>query len=315
MLLREIKNIFHKELDSLFPIEEVDAFFYRCVEHYLKLERFVLAVRPELNLTKEEEQPLFEALTQLKQERPLQYILGEAHFMDLELKVNESVLIPRPETEELVQWILDDIGSHANKNINTDAERSRSVISTSLNDPLPFTQNLKPFTILDIGTGSGCIAIALAKHLPEAKVYALDVSEKALEVARENAQRNQVDITFLHQDILELDPEFALELDFDIIVSNPPYVRELEKEKIKKNVKEYEPDTALFVPDKDPLLFYRSIAQFSKANLKKKGSLYLEINQYLGEETKALLKAHNFSEIELRKDLFGNDRMLKGKIS
>lgn len=302
MLLREIKNIFHKELDALFPIEEVDAFFYRCVEHYLKLERFVLAMRPELTLTKEEEQPLFEALSQLKQERPLQYILGEAHFMDLELKVNESVLIPRPETEELVQWILDDL----------DAERSQRVISTPLNDPIPMTQNPSPFTILDIGTGSGCIAIALAKHIPQAKVFALDVSEDALEVARENAKNNQVDITFLHQDILEL--ELALELDFDLIVSNPPYVRELEKVDIKKNVKEYEPKAALFVPDEDPLLFYRVIAEFSKGNLKKNGSLYLEINQYLGAETKALLKAHNFSEIELRKDLFGNDRMLKATV-
>ncbi|WP_067035829.1 peptide chain release factor N(5)-glutamine methyltransferase [Allomuricauda sp. CP2A] len=309
MLLREIKNIFHKELDEIYPIEEVDAFFYRCVEHYLKLERFVLAVQPQLTLGKEEEQPLFEALSQLKQERPLQYILGMAHFMDMELKVNESVLIPRPETEELVQWILEDF----EKQSNQDAERSRSVISTPPND--------RSLQILDIGTGSGCIAIALAKHIPTAKVFALDVSEDALEVARENAQKNQVDITFLHQDILAPNPELgldldlALALDFDIIVSNPPYVRELEKGKIKNNVKEHEPGTALFVPDEDPLLFYKAIAQFSKANLKKGGSLYLEINQYLGEETKALLKAHNFSEIELRKDLFGNDRMLKARNS
>ncbi|MBO0322502.1 peptide chain release factor N(5)-glutamine methyltransferase [Muricauda sp. CAU 1633] len=302
MLLREIKNIFHKELDGLFPAEEVDTFFYRCVEHYLKLERFVLAVQPELTLTKEEEHPLFEAFSQLKQERPLQYILGEAHFMDLELKVNESVLIPRPETEELVQWILDDL----------DAERSRSVISTSLND--------RSLQILDIGTGSGCIAIALAKHLPGAKVFALDVSKEALEVALENAQKNKAEITFIHQDILE--PELALKtelglelaLDFDLIVSNPPYVRELEKSEIKKNVMEYEPHTALFVPDDDSLLFYRAISQFAKTNLKKNGSLYLEINQYLGAETKALLKAHNFSEIELRRDLFGNDRMLKATV-
>ena len=295
MQLREIKNIFHKELDSLFPTEEVDAFFYRCVEHYLQLERFVLAVRPKLTLTKEEEQPLFEALSQLKQERPLHYILGEAHFMDLELKVNESVLIPRPETEELVQWILDDL----------DAERSRSVISTPLND--------RSLQILDIGTGSGCIAIALAKHIPNAKVYALDISGEALQVAKENAKHNQVDITFLQQDILT--PELALELKFDIIVSNPPYVRELERKEIKNNVKKHEPETALFVPNEDPLLFYRAIAKFSATNSNRNGNLYLEINQYLGEETKALLKAHNFSEIELRKDLFGNDRMLKAKLN
>ncbi|WP_418498760.1 peptide chain release factor N(5)-glutamine methyltransferase [Flagellimonas sp.] len=288
MLLKEIKNIFHKELGQTYPKEEIDSFFYRCIEHYLKLERFVLAIQPELTLTKEEEQPLFEALTQLKRERPLQYILGTAHFMDLELHVNEAVLIPRPETEELVQWILEEVGS-----------RESEVGSFS------------HLTILDIGTGSGCIAIALAKYLPDAKVYALDVSEKALEVARENARLNQVDITFLKNDILapELEPEFELKLD--IIVSNPPYVRELEKEGMKNNVKDHEPSLALFVSDGDPLVFYSAIAQFGRTRLKEGGSLYLEINQYLGEETKALLKAHNFSEIELRKDIFGNDRMLK----
>ncbi len=300
MLLKEIKNIFHKELGKTYPKEEIDSFFYRCIEHYLKLERFVLAIQPHLSLSREEEQPLFEALAQLKLEKPIQYILGTAHFMDLELNVNENVLIPRPETEELVHWVLEDC---QRKKSNLDAERSRSVISTTLND--------HSLRILDIGTGSGCIAIALAKHLPHAKVYALDVSEKALEVARENAMLNQVDITFLKNDILAAELELELELDFDIIVSNPPYVRELEKESIKNNVKEHEPSLALFVPDEDPLLFYKAIAQFSEANLKKGGRLYLEINQYLGEETKSLLKAHNFSEIELRKDIFGNDRMLK----
>lgn len=301
MLLKEIKNIFHKELGKTYPKEEIDSFFYRCIEHYLKLERFVLAIQPELTLTKEEEQPLFEALSQLKQERPLQYILGTAHFMDLELHVNEAVLIPRPETEELVQWILEDVRSQKSEVGSRKAEAGNMDFYPS------------PLTILDIGTGSGCIAIALAKHLPDAKVYALDVSEKALEVARENARLNQVDITFLKNDILALEPALELKLVFDIIVSNPPYVKELEKESIKNNVKEHEPSLALFVPDEDPLLFYRAIAQFSKAHLKEEGSLYLEINQYLGEETHDLLKAHNFSEIELRKDIFGNDRMLKAQ--
>ncbi|KAB5491925.1 peptide chain release factor N(5)-glutamine methyltransferase [Flagellimonas hadalis] len=301
MLLKEIKNIFHKELGKTYPKEEIDSFFYRCIEHYLKLERFVLAIQPELTLTKEEEQPLFEALSQLKQERPLQYILGTAHFMDLELHVNEAVLIPRPETEELVQWILEDVASRKSEVESRKSEAGNMDFYPS------------PLTILDIGTGSGCIAIALAKHLPHAKVYALDVSEKALEVARENARLNQVDITFQKNDILapELEPELELKLDFDIIVSNPPYVRELEKEGMKNNVKDHEPSLALFVSDGDPLVFYSAIAQFGRTRLKEGGGLYLEINQYLGEETKALLKAHNFSEIELRKDIFGNDRMLK----
>ncbi|MEC3966978.1 peptide chain release factor N(5)-glutamine methyltransferase [Flagellimonas halotolerans] len=299
MLLKEIKDIFYKELGDIYPKEEVNSFFYACIEHYLKLERFILAIQPGLTLTKEEEQPLFEALSQLKLEKPLQYILGTAHFMDLELSVNENVLIPRPETEELVQWILADC--QEKKQFKLDAERSRSVISTPLND--------RSLQILDIGTGSGCIAIALAKHLPNAKVFALDVSEKALKVAQKNAESNKVDVTLLKHDIL--DPELDPGLDFDIIVSNPPYVRELEKEEIKKNVKDFEPSTALFVSDEDPLLFYKAIMDFSKRHLKENGRLYFEINQYLGKETEALFKAHNFSEIELRKDIFGNDRMLK----
>ncbi|MEO2053219.1 MAG: peptide chain release factor N(5)-glutamine methyltransferase [Allomuricauda sp.] len=301
MLLKEIKTIFHQELGDSYPKEEIDSFFYRCIEHYLKLERFVLAIQPGLSLTKQEEQPLFEALAQLKLDKPLQYILGTAHFMDLELLVNEHVLIPRPETEELVRWILkylqDDTG------LGPDAERSRSVTSTTHKD--------RSLQILDIGTGSGCIAIALAKALPNAKVTAIDISEKALAVAQKNSAFNHVDVTFVRQDIL--DPELApeLELHFDIIVSNPPYVRQLEQNQMQKNVLEYEPHTALFVPDNDALIFYDAIAQFAKKHLKKKGSLYFEINQYLRAETKALLNAHDFSEIELRKDMFGNDRMLK----
>lgn len=300
MLLQEVKTIFHKELDGIYPKEEVDAFFYRCIEHYLGLERFVLVVRPKTTVTKEEEQPLFEALTQLKQERPLQYILGTTHFMDMEFAVNEDVLIPRPETEELVQWIMDDVENQ---------------ISEIKNQKSEIAQRTSEIRILDIGTGSGCIAIALAKYIPSAKVYALDISEKALKVARKNAEANSVDVTILKQSILEpelaLGPELALELEFDIVVSNPPYVRELEKKEIKKNVADHEPHLALFVPNEDPLLFYRAIAHFANKNLTKNGSLYLEINQYLGVETQALLKAHNFSEIELRKDIFGNDRMIK----
>lgn len=281
MLLKEIKTIFHQELEAIHPKEEVDAFFYRLIEDYLKLDRFILVLQPNLTITKEEEQPIFEALAGLKLEKPLQYILGTAHFMDLELKVNEHVLVPRPETEELVEWIISDCR----------AEHSRDL------------------KILDIGTGSGCIAMALAKGIPNTKVYALDVSEEALKVAKENAESNNLEIEFIQMDILN---PSTLELKFDIIVSNPPYVRELEKEEIKNNVKTYEPSLALFVPDEDALLFYRAIIAFAKKNLSKKGNVYLEINQYFGKETKALLEAHNFLEIELRKDLFGNDRMLKG---
>lgn len=313
MLLKEIKNIFHKELDTIYPQEEVDSFFYLLIEHYLGLERFVLALQPDLIISKDEEQPLFEALGELRLQRPVQYIMGKAHFMHLELTVNKHVLIPRPETEELVRWILDDChaerppervrraGSRSMKRPSEQkchAERSRSIGGR---------QNI---TILDIGTGSGCIALALAKNFPEAQVYALDVSARALEVAQHNAEQNEVAVTFIKADILTLD---TLDVPFDIIVSNPPYVRELEKKKMRANVTEYEPKGALFVPDNDPLLFYKSIVRFAKSNLEEGGSLYLEVNQYLAQDTLRLLEDQNFTDIELRKDLFGNDRMLKGR--
>ena len=282
MLLKEIKNIYHIELDPLFPKEEVDSFFYLVIDHYLGLERFVLAVQPNLVVSKENEEPLFYALAQLKLERPVQYILGKAHFCGLGFRVDENVLIPRPETEELVYWVLKEV-------------QKRS-----------FREGLR---ILDIGTGSGCIAISLAKNLPNAKVYALDISKKALRLAEQNAVDNGVDIVFLEADILSVE---GIKDEYDVIVSNPPYVRELEKLEMKNNVVAHEPGLALYVSDDDPLIFYKKIAFFALSHLKKNGILFFEINQYLGEEMKQLLEANNFSEIELRRDIFGNDRMLKG---
>lgn len=281
MLLKEIKHIFHIELDDVYPKEEVDSFFYLMVEHYLGLQRFVLALEPNTIVSKEEEQPLFEGLSQLKLQRPLQYILGVAHFMDMEFKVDENVLIPRPETEELVRWILEQ---------EQEGETVRN--------------------ILDIGTGSGCIAIALAKNLPNAKVYALDISEASLKVAEENAINNGVSIEFINTDILQTE---RLAFQFDVIVSNPPYVRELEKKEMSSNVKDHEPGHALYVPDNNPLLFYRKITEFAALHLRSEGSLYFEINQYLGKETMRVMEDHGFSDVQLRKDMFGNDRMLKGK--
>ena len=285
MLLKEIKEIYHLELDSLFPKEEVDSFFYLVIGHYLGLERFVLVMEPNLVVSKEKEEHLFYALSQLKEERPIQYILGKAHFCDLEFNVDENVLIPRPETEELVYWVLDEL------------QRQDST---------------KEIKILDIGTGSGCIAIALAKNLPNAKVVAMDISQGAIQVAERNAKENKVDIAFIEADILTM---LGFKGEFDVIVSNPPYVRELEKMKMKNNVLDHEPRSALFVSDKDPLIFYKKIVQFAKGHLKKSGVLFFEVNQYLGEETKELLENGNFSDIELRKDIFGNDRMLKGMLN
>lgn len=291
MLLREIKNIFHKELDEIYPKEEVDSFFYMLIECYLNLGRFVLVMQPELIISKKEEQPLFEALAQLRLERPIQYIIGKAHFMDMDFIVNENVLIPRPETEELARYILDGIQSTSKETSGDDDDE---------------------ICILDIGTGSGCIAISLAKNMPNAIVYALDISEKALEVAQRNAMLNNVEIKLVKADILALK---SLEIKFDVIVSNPPYIRNSEKKEIRNNVKNHEPDIALFVSNENPLLFYEHITRFSKRNLNHGGMLYLEINQYLAREMKQLMETHNYTNIELRKDMFGNERMLKGKVS
>ena len=279
MQVSEIKNIFHLELDGLYAKEEVDSFFFLFLEKYINIDRFGLVMQPNLVLTKEEENPFFTGLSELKKERPIQYIIGETTFMDSLLKVNENVLIPRPETEELVQWLIDDVGA---------------------------TSELK---ILDIGTGSGCIAVSLAKNLQNSKVYALDVSKEAIHLAKENAVLNGVEINFINADILT--SSLDLDLSFDIIISNPPYVREIEKEEIHNNVKNYEPSLALFVSDANPLIFYEAIAEFSKKHLSKDGKLYIEINQYLGEETKALFENKNFNKVILKKDIFDNHRMIR----
>lgn len=286
MLLREIKNIFHKELDELYAKEEVDSFFYLLIEKCFKLERFILAIQPNYVLDKEGESLLFSALAKLHLYTPIQHIIGSAYFMDMELEVNKNVLIPRSETEELVCWILDEV--------NTEKY-------------LKDSQNLK---ILDIGTGSGCIAISLAKNLRNAEIYALDVSEKALEIAKRNAKKSNVKVEFLHQSVFD----YNIEEKFDIIVSNPPYVRELEKKEMHHNVLGKDPDLALYVSNEKPLVFYKKIIEIATKKLNTGGYLFFEINQYLGEETKQLLIKHRFSRIELRKDIFNNDRMLKGKL-
>lgn len=285
MELKEVKNIFHKELKEHYPKEEIDSFFFLMIDHYLHLERFVLALQPDLVLSKEEEQPLFEGLTALAKQEPIQHILGVTTFMDMDFKVNEDVLIPRPETEELVRWIVEDVKT---------------------------VEPNKPLKILDIGTGSGCLAISLAVHLPEAKVFAIDVSDKALTVAKQNSENLKADVTFIEADILNTE---VLEKDFDIIVSNPPYVRMLEKEEMQQNVLGFEPHLALFVENDNPLVFYNKITSLAAKHLQEEGRLYFEINQYLGAEMQQLLAEHHFKNVELRKDMFGNDRMIKGEVS
>jgi release factor glutamine methyltransferase len=250
------------------------------LENQRQLRRIDLALNINLVFSKEEILIWNAILEKLQLEIPIQYILGTTHFYGLEFNVNENVLIPRPETEELVEWI----------------------ISTALNMP-----KLKNIKILDIGTGSGCIAISLAKNISNAKVSAIDISDKALATAKENADLNKVNVTFIQKNILETND---LEQQFDIIVSNPPYVRNLEKAEIKSNVLANEPHLALFVEDNDALLFHRKIAELATKNLSPEGKLFFEINQYLGKETIELLEKMHFKNSKLRKDIYGNDRMI-----
>lgn len=301
MTVKTLKNHFIDALKDLYPQTEIESFFLRLLEFRLHLKRIDLALNANRNILDKEVAFFKEALLRLKNQEPLQYIIGSTEFFGLPFKVDKSVLIPRPETEELVSWILDAI-----KN-NVLLSEVEGETEASLKNP-----KLKPLKILDIGTGSGCIAIALAKHLPQAEVWALDVSKKALKIAQQNADLNQVTIHFIEADILN---STTLTTKFDCIVSNPPYVKQNEISLMKPNVLNHEPHLALFVSDHNPLLFYDKIADFSKTNLNTNGTLFFEINQYLGMELNALLKRKGFANIELRQDLFKVDRMVKATIN
>lgn len=297
MQIQEFKKKFFNKLQTLYPSTEIQSFFNILIEFKLNLTRVEVALQPDFEISKTNLEFLQKALIALKKQIPIQYILGETEFYGLLFKVNKNVLIPRPETEELVTFILE---------------------NSKLQTP-----NSK-LTILDIGTGSGCIPISLAKNLPNATIYALDISSDALKTAKINAELNNVTISFIEADILKIDSlknviasvtKQSVDSEetpkFDIIVSNPPYVRALEKKQMQANVLEHEPHLALFVEDTNPLLFYDKIADFAKNHLTKNGKLFFEINQYLGKETVDLLKSKDFKYIELKKDMFGVDRMIK----
>ena len=282
MLIKDYKNTFHKELTLIYDEQEIESFFYIVLDKIHQMKRIDLALNSEAVMDYNHLRRWKNIASDLKEQKPIQYILGETEFYGLRFLVNENILIPRPETEELVALIIN--------------EEARS------------NKQKAGFKILDIGTGSGCIAITLAKNIPTAEVFAIDISEKALATAEKNAELNEVKVTFLQKNILET-PDLGQQ--FDIIVSNPPYVRNLEKAEIKPNVLEYEPHLALFVEDTDALLFYRKIGQLAKKTLTTHGQLYFEINQYLGKETVQLLKDLGFENVELNKDVYGNDRMIK----
>jgi len=277
-MLNAIDHI-KKELNGLYPETEIKSFVNLLISKISGLSLTGIIVNKNTNFSVEQRELLNSFIEKLKLFTPIQYILGETSFMDLKFEVNEAVLIPRPETEELVEWIIQ-------SNSGNEGE----------------------LKILDIGTGSGCIAVSLQKHLKQASVTAFDISQNALNIARRNAISNGVSVSFRQFDILSDNTD---DFSFDLIVSNPPYIPEPEKKDILPNVLHFEPHIALFVPENDPLLFYRKIIQFACHYLSPGGQLYFEIHRDRGQEITALLKNYDFTEIELRKDISGNDRMVK----
>lgn len=290
MLLKEFRNHFNNQLSTVFPQTEIDSFFFLLIEKELDLKRIDVALNNQLHIPEEKFKHLYNSLSRLKSQEPIQYILGETEFFGLPFIVNKQTLIPRPETEELVEWIISEVTKHKS-NVTS------SVVEKSL-------------AILDIGTGTGCIPISLAKNLPNATITAIDISSEALKIATQNAEINDVKIDFIEHDILSIN---QLSEKFDIIISNPPYVRELEKAEIQPNVLENEPHLALFVEDENPLIFYKKIAELAKNHLKENGVLFFEINQYLAKETIEMLTEKGF-KTELKKDIFDNDRMTKSTL-
>jgi len=273
--MEKVSNIlsyFREELSAVADEREITSWYYISMEYLLVYNRSDCIINSNQVLNKSQLSKIKQIVAELKTHKPIQYILGKTEFYGLKIKVNEHTLIPRPETEQLVDWIL--------------------------------KENF--VAALDIGTGSGCIPIALAKH-KDAKVLAIDVSEDALLIAEENAKNNEVEIDFIHQDILQTNYLQKV----DLIVSNPPYVLESEKEKMQENVLDYEPELALFVEDKNPLIFYKKIASLAINFLNENGKLFFEINAKFGKETIEMLADIGFVNIELKKDMNDKDRMIK----
>ena len=270
------------ELKDLYPETEIKSFSYLIIEKLTGFTRTEIFVNKNTLFSIEQQHVLESFIEKLKKYIPIQYILGETEFYGLPFYVNESVLIPRPETEELVDWIC---------NENNKGEE---------------------LNILDIGTGSGCIAISLKHEFTNSKVDAFDISKEALETAQRNAKLNNLIVNFNIADILNV-PDYTTK--WDIIVSNPPYITEHEKEDMSPNVLDHEPHIALFVPDNDPLLFYRKIAIFAQKNLKANGKLYFEINREAGIQCLKLLSEMGFPDAQLKKDISGNDRMIRAVFS
>ena len=279
-LVRDCRRHYASELEKIYGSDEANALIMMLLEHYFGIDRVKMALEPELRLSESELLTLHFAVKELLKNKPIQYVIGETEFCGMRFFVEEGVLIPRPETEEMVRHLA--VGHW----------------------PLAVK-------ILDIGTGSGCIAISLAKLLKDSVVTAVDVSEKALEIAKKNAEANGVDVQFVLDDILNPKNQELTDNQYDIIVSNPPYVCESEKSEMRANVLDYEPSASLFVSDNDPLIFYRKILEFAQKTLKPDGQVWLEINEKFGTEMQNLCHEKGFKNVEIIKDFRGKDRILK----
>ncbi|MDR2064522.1 MAG: peptide chain release factor N(5)-glutamine methyltransferase [Prevotellaceae bacterium] len=277
MTIAEVADKIKSKLHQQFNINEIRQISLLLLQHFWQISEIEFYTDKQKKLDEKFDEDFSKSLNLLQQHTPVQYVLGTAEFYGLKISVDENVLIPRPETEELADWVI--------------------------------AENKNAKTLIDIGTGSGCIAIALAKNMKNTKIYALDISEKAIAKAAQNAANNDVRIDFFRKDILS-ENNFT-PIQFDCIVSNPPYVLESEKSKMKQNVLDFEPHQALFVPDSDALKFYSAIAGFAILHLAAKGKIYVEINENLAEETQNLFKQKGFEHTELKKDLNSKNRMLK----
>ena len=278
MNLKDLKQQFISVINEEYEGQECIALFELAASHILKLSKSQLLIKHDLEVNDSDLKALFQIASEIQSGRPIQYILGEAEFYGLKFYVNPDVLIPRPETEELVYIIIEKIKGSSSR----------------------YT------TLLDIGTGSGCIPVAIKKNLPNVNVSALDVSVPALEVAKGNAKLNSVAVNFISANILTYDTEQV----YDIIVSNPPYIKEDEKASMHLNVLSHEPHLALFVTNEDPLVFYKAIADFSQKQLSKDGFLFFEINEFLGNEMVEMLSSKGFRDVKIIKDMQGKDRMI-----
>ncbi len=299
--VRDCRRHYAGELEKIYGSNEANALIMILLEHYFNINRVKIAMNPDLRLSESELLTLHFAVKELLKNKPVQYVIGEAEFCDMKFFVDENVLIPRPETEELVNQLVSWSVSQFGVNPHPSFRPKRSEVEKS-------PANI---SILDIGTGSGCIAVSVAKLLKNSAVTAVDISEKALEVAKKNAQANGVDVRFILDDILNPQNSELIENQYDIIVSNPPYVCESEKREMRANVLEHEPATALFVSDNDPLIFYRKILEFAQKALRPNGEVWFEINERFGKEMRALCLEKGLQNVEIINDFRGRDRVVR----